>query len=180
MNADVIVNSEVELVGLNLAKKHLKLEVENDEENELIEVAIASAISSVENYTGRIIREGYFKIDVKGTESFIVERLSLNDSIKEIQIVEKGREISLLPLSSGIQSKRGLEHYEISFKDVVLSPKQSLRVTIDIGFNSKTLPASIKSAMLLLIGEAYEKREDRIQGGNTAVNNLLRPYRKWI
>lgn len=179
-NTDVVVNNEVELVSLKLAKKHLKLDADYNEEDELIEVAIASAISQAENYTERKFIKSTLLIKVHKAESFIVERSSLNDTVQKVVVVEEGVDSIPLPSTSFSQTKRGPEHYEVSFKDVELQPGQSLEVSVAVGYDFKTLPKSILSALLLMVGDAFEKREDRNQGSNTAVNNLLRPYRKWL
>ncbi|MDM1408059.1 head-tail connector protein [Myroides sp. DF42-4-2] len=179
MNADVIAIENVEVVKLELAKKHLRLDVDNDDENMLIEVAIASAITQAENYTERVLKKGIIEFLTHNAESIVIERSSLNDEVQKVEVLEEGVGSVLLPASAYSQTKRGPEIYEVSFKDVVLDPGQQLKVTIELGFDSETLPKDILSAMLLMIGDAYEKREDRNQGNNTAVNNLLRPYRKW-
>lgn len=179
MNADVIAIENVEVVKLELAKKHLRLDADNDEENMLIEVAIASAITQAENYTERVLKKGIIEFLTHNTESIVIERSSLNDKIQKVEVVEEDVDSVLLPASAYSQTKRGSEIYEVSFKNVKLEPGQQLKVTIELGFDSETLPKDILSAMLLMIGDSFEKREDRNQGNNTAVNNLLRPYRKW-
>ena len=178
-NTDVVVNNEVELVSLKLAKKHLKLDADYNEEDELIEVAIASAISQAENYTERKFLKSTLLIKVHKAESFIVERSSLNGTVQKVVVVEEGVDSIPLPSTSFSQTKRGPEHYEVSFKDVELKSGQSLEVSVDSGFDSTDLPKPVLSAILLLVSDAYEKREDRNQGNNTVVNNILRPYRKW-
>lgn len=179
MNADVIVEENVELVSMELAKKQLRLDADDNEEDMLVDIAIASAITQAENYTARKLRKGLCKIQLYSTESIVVERLSLNDKILKVEILEENVDSFALPVSSFSQTKRGPEHYEVSFKEVELLPGQSLNVEIEFGFDADSLPKDITSAMLLLIGDAYERREDRGQSNDTAVKNLLRPYRKW-
>ncbi|WP_413513254.1 head-tail connector protein [Myroides odoratus] len=179
MNADVIAIENVEVVKLELAKKHLRLDADNDEENMLIEVAIASAITQAENYTERVLKKSKIEILTHNAESIVIERSSLNDKVQKVEVLEEDVDSVLLPASAYSQTKRGPEIYEVSFKNVTLEPEQQLKVTIELGFDSETLPKDILSALLLMVGDAYEKREDRNQGNNTAVNNLLRPYRKW-
>lgn len=177
---DVIVNNEVELVSMELAKKHLRLDAEYEEEDVLVDLAIASAITQVENYTERKVRNSLFVVTLNSSDSFVVERNSVNDRIKEVRLLEEGVDSIILPVTSSKMIKRGPEHYEISFVEVELNLGQTLEVDIEFGFTIESLPKDIISAILLLIGDSYEKREDRGQGVNTAVKNLLRPYRKWI
>ncbi|WP_158962590.1 head-tail connector protein [Myroides fluvii] len=179
MNADVIAIENVEVVKLELAKKHLRLDADNDEEDMLIELAIASAITQSENYTERVLKKGIIEFLTHNAESIVIERSSLNDKIQKVEVLGEGVDSILLPASAYSQTKRATEIYEVSFKNVKLEPEQQLKVTVELGFDSETLPKDILSAMLLMIGDSFEKREDRNQGNNTAVNNLLRPYRKW-
>ena len=179
VNTDVIVSDEVELVSLELAKKHLRLDAEYEDEDMLVELAIASAITQAENYIERTIKNSLFEVIVDSSDSFVVERKSLNDVLKEVRLLEEGVDSVILPASSSKIVKRGPEHYEVMFNDVNLSPGQTIEVSIEIGFTAESLPKDIISAILLMVGDAYERREDRAQSNNTAVINLLRPYRKW-
>lgn len=177
MNADVIAIENVEVVKLELAKKHLRLDVDNDDENMLIEVAIASAITQAENYTERVLKKGIIEFLTHNTE-LVIQRSSLNDKVQKVEVLEEGVESVLLPASAYYQVKIGPEIYGVVIREE-LQPSQQFKVTIELGFDSDSLPRDILSAMLLIVGDSFEKREDRNQGNNTAVNNLLRPYRKW-
>lgn len=177
MNADVIAIENVELVKLELTKKHLRLDADNDEENMLIEVAIASAITQAENYTERVLKKGIIEFLTHDTE-LVIQRSSLNDRVQKVEVLEEDVDSVLLPASTYYQVKIGPEIYGVVIRKELKSGQQ-FKVTIELGFDSDSLPRDILSAMLLMVGDAYEKREDRNQGNNTAVNNLLRPYRKW-
>lgn len=91
------------MISLELAKKHLRVELEDDYEDDLIELAIESAVKEAENYC------------------------------------------------------------EINFQETY----------------EDDLPGDIKSALLLLIADRYEKRENRKGENLTAARLLLNPYRKW-
>lgn len=177
MRTEVIVQNEIELISLALAKKHLRLEVDDDED-ELVQLAIASAISQAENYTERKLAKVSLVLLLENANAFHVEKQSLNDCIVKVAIQEDDIEI-ILPETSYKTTKRGIETYEVSFVGVDLQPNQTIAVYVDYGFDAETLPKPIKSAILLMIGDAYEKREDRNVSNNSAANNLLRPYRKW-
>lgn len=179
MRTEVIAHNENELISLALAKKHLRLEADDVEEDELVQIAIVSAISQAENYIERKLAKSELIIYVENTSSFHVEKQSLNDCISKVVVLEDDFEIENLPENSYKTTKRGVETYEISFSDVKLEPGQSLAIHIELGFTAETLPAPIKSAILLMIGDAYEKREDRNVATNSVANNILRPYRKW-
>lgn len=58
----------------------------------------------------------------------------------------------------------------------------AVRVTYDIGRDPADVSASLKSAMLLIIGDLYENRESQIVGAtvaeNATVDSLLQPHRR--
>lgn len=179
MRTEVIASKE-ELVSMVLVKKHLRLDVDSNEEDVLLDVAIASAISQVENYIERIVKFQQTIIKTKSKNSFIVECSSLVDVVEKVEIQEEGVDSIFLPESSFKQIKRGTETYEVVLVDVPdLVGGQEYAIYVDQGYDSESLPKPILSAILLFIGDAYEKREDRGQYVNTAAHNLLRPYRKW-
>lgn len=180
MKVEVVVN-EVELVSLDLAKKHLRIDPKDKLEDELIEIAIASAISQVESFTERPLKSQNTIIEINRFQSLIIERGSLVDRVTKVEIREVGVDSIPLPEATFKTAKQNAEVYELSFTEKVpeLLPNQKVFITIDQGYTDKTIPKPIVSAILLLVGDAFEKREDRIQTINLATRNLLRPYRKW-
>lgn len=181
MKVEVVVNEEIELVSLDLAKKHLRIDPNDTLEDEIIEIAIASAISQVENFTERPLKSQNTIIEISHFQSLIIERGSLVDRVTKVEIREADVDSILLPEATFKTTKQNAEVYELSFTEQVpaLLPNQKVFITIDQGYTEKTIPKPIISAILLLIGDAFEKREDRIQTINLATRNLLRPYRKW-
>lgn len=91
------------MIFLDLVKKHLRVEIDDCFEDDLIELAIQSAVKEAENYC------------------------------------------------------------EIDFQETY----------------GDDLPADIKSALLLLIADRYDKRENRKGENVSAARLLLNPYRKW-
>lgn len=170
----------VVLLDLKLVKKHLKVDVDDVGEDDLIELYMASALTVAENYTGRKFTKGQLEIVQDSAADIAIERVSMNDVVQKVEVVEEGVESILLSASSySCVNVVNSEVYTLKFKGVLLEEGQQLRIIVDYGYTSKTLPKVVKQAMLLSVGESYEKREERAQGSNSAVNNLLRPYRKW-
>ncbi|MDX4973707.1 head-tail connector protein [Myroides odoratimimus] len=169
----------VVLLDLKLAKKHLRVEEDYVEDDELIELQIASALAVAENYTSRKLVKGQLEIVTDSTSDVTIEKKSMNDVLQGVEVIEEGVDSIALPTSAYYVNVGNSELYTVKFRDVVLNERQQLKIVVDYGYTAKTLPKPIKQAMLLNVGEAYEKREDRAQGNNSAVNNLLRPYRKW-
>lgn len=179
VKAEVKEEEGVVLLDLKLAKKHLRVEEDYVEDDELIELQIASALAVAENYTGRRFAKGQIEIVTDSTSYVTIEKKSMNDVVQGVEVIEEGIDSITLPASAYYVNVDNSELYTVKFRDVVLTEGQQLKIVIDYGYTSKTLPKPIKQAMLLSVGEAFEKREDRAQGNNSAVNNLLRPYKKW-
>lgn len=61
--------------------------------------------------------------------------------------------------------------------------RDAVRVTFTAGYGDATkVPAPIKQAILLMVGDMYQNREGKIAGGvqiNPTVDRLLTPYRRW-
>lgn len=167
------------LLDLKLAKKHIRVEEDVEYDDDLIELQIASALAVAENYTGRKFCKGVLEIEQDNTDSITIEKLSMNDTVDKVEVVEDGVDSIVLPPNAYYASAMNTEVYVLKFRGVSLTDKQKLKVTIGFGYTKKTIPKPVIQAMLLAVGEAFEKREDRAQGNNSAVNNLLRPYKKW-
>lgn len=61
-----------------------------------------------------------------------------------------------------------------------LAQAQAVTVTYSAGYaDAASVPAAIKQAILLMVGDMYENREDSIKRLPTAVEYLLQPYRVW-
>lgn len=180
VKAEVKEEEGVVLLDLKLTKKHLRVDDDDVKEDDLIELYMASALTVAENYTGRKFVKGQLEIVQDSTADIAIEKVSMNDIVQKVEVIENGVEPILLPASSySSVNVINSEVYTLKFKGVLLKEGQQLRVVVDYGYTSKTLPKVVKQAMLLSVGESYEKREERAQGSNSAVNNLLRPYRKW-
>lgn len=176
---DAVVHNEVELLSLSVVKKHVRLEEEYTDEDELILVYMASAISIAENYIERKLNKGQAVFpDLKGG-LIGFERMSVNDVVSKVEVVKLEGDANVIETASYSQTKFRGEYYDLKLDNVILGPGESFTVTVDYGFGSGNLPGDIKSALLLLVGDLFEKREDRNVGDNSVVKNLLRPYRKW-
>ena len=175
-NIQINQSEDNQVVSLALAKLHCK--VYGDEENELIELMIASAQEMAQNVTSRPIGLQTVKVTMDGFDVYRFESVSA-DLIEKVEYYPgDGGGLVQLPDGAFTLSESGVyftEPYQSSFvrNDAVV-------ITIKRGYDAETCPKPIKQAMLLMIGDSYERREDRGEiGYNSAVHNLLRPYRKW-
>ena len=60
----------------------------------------------------------------------------------------------------------------------VYDKPNAVKITYTAGYaNAAAVPAQLKYAMLLMIGEMYERRENHVKNLPTAVEHLMHPYK---
>ncbi|KQS45917.1 hypothetical protein ASG38_15010 [Flavobacterium sp. Leaf359] len=171
------------VVTLAQAKKHLKVDADFTEEDDLIETYIGSAQANAEGYIGKAVGSQRLVIVIPGFES-VIFAASLNDTVEKVEYYPDGDD-SMETLSEESYSlrKHGLEAQELKFRDPLpaLSVRDdAVKVTIKRGFSASDCPKPIKQAIHLMVGDSYERREDRGEiGYNSASASLMRQYRKW-
>jgi len=182
-NTTIIPTTDASAVTLAQAKKQLRLEDDFTEEDDLIESYIDSAQLVCENFINRAIGSRKFIIELDAFSTPITYEGSSNDTIEKIEYYAPGgTELTLLnPTEYSFKKSMLIECFDVKFKTILLTDKRddAVLITIDQGWQSDKVPAPIKQAMLLLVSDSYERREDREQGYNQASMNLLRPYRKY-
>lgn len=166
------------VVPLALVKKHLK--VQHDLDNDYIEMLISNAFDIAQQFTGaRFLKSiAYFNAnklystirihdDVFSIESITYK--DLNDETKYIDLDhveltyinqnETYFTINPIPLfTEGVDSVR-----------VMYQRNSTVLAECD-------LPGTVKQAILLMVGEFYEYREDRVWNLPKASERLLRPF----
>jgi len=168
-----------EAVSLDLAKKHLNIEADYHDDDELIQGYIASAVDFVEGYTGRplIFETVYNSV---GFKEFCFSAIAKYEgtTIQYIGVNDVGEsEVLDLPIENyQIDNTRSLSDFIIGYQSplpVLFPDIENVIVKVRSG-----CPAALKHAVLLKVGEAYAFRENRpVNGVNNSVYNLCRNYR---
>lgn len=171
------------VVPLAQAKKHLKVDADFTEEDDLIETYIGSAQANAEGYMGKAVGSQKLVIVLPGFEA-VIFAASLNDSVDKVEYYpEGGDSMETLSDTSYTLRKHGLEAQELKFREplpVLPVRDDAVKVTIRRGFSVSDCPKPIRQAILLMVGDSYERREDRGEiGYNSASASLMRQYRKW-
>lgn len=151
----------------------------------LLEALLAAAIDRAENFTGLSIKlkayEGAldaFPEDGGPIEIAyppLVEILGVtygNDSemqfFDDYALDDYSQPARIQPLSPGAWPTQAY-------------PLAGIRISFEAGYDATNLPAAIRQALLLMVGDWYEHREDSGEKQNYPLNNgvvaLLRPYR---
>lgn len=176
-----VIKSELPdgLVALGLVKKHLRVEEDYTDDDELIDMYRSAAETAIENFIERPLRlqtTVYTSTDFK---DFVFERKAINDEVESVQYwTDPETEPSELSKDHYSVSRQGTETFRVTFKD---TPEEVVKVEIKIrqGYDAQTLPKDIKHALFLLVTEAYDKRDNIPNVINTKARALVLPYRKW-
>lgn len=169
------------VLTLALVKEHLA--VEDTLRDNLITLYLGSAQAMAENKTGRAVGLQTFVMLLDCFDTIVFGKSS-NDAITKIEYYPEGSdELSELPGTAYSVTDYSVDSLQLAFVGTL--PALSLRddavkVTVGRGYAAAACPEPIKTAMLLMIADSLERREDRGEVGyNSASDNLLRAYRKW-
>lgn len=176
-----------EPVSLVEAKAHLRVGL--DEEDDLISALIVTAREHVENVTGRQLVTAAKELTLSGfdvrDDCLILLPYPPLQSVDTITYIDTG----------GDEQTLAANKYQV---DMTVEPAEllpawgeswpatrcqfgSVTIAYTAGYgDAADVPAAIKAAMLLIVGNLYENREDAvidtIVGKIGAVDSLLRPY----
>jgi uncharacterized phiE125 gp8 family phage protein len=166
------------------------LRVDSSDEDTLIGVLITAARSMAEAYTRRILMTTTIEEFFDGFPDY------RNPKDKDILYLSRGPIQSITSVkyvdTLGDEQTVSSENYRT---DLVSEPA---RISSDNGWtatkdtvnavvvrylcgysSSSDVPAPIRQAMLLIIGEMYEKRQDSVKQLPTAAEYLMNPFRVW-
>ena len=177
-------------VALPDVKQHLR--VDHDDENSLITAYIEAATAHLDGYSGALGRalinqewrqdfDGFCRILRLPLPNVSAAAVTYDDADGVEQTVAGG---SFRILSDHISA------YVAASLDTVWPSARmdagSVRVTFTAGFGDEPadVPASLRSAILLMVGDLYENRATVSERGSgridmsTTVNALIAPYRR--
>ena len=168
------------VLTLAKAKKHLRLEASFTDEDDLIEDYIDAATTAAENYIGGNITDKNITFTCDSFDSpFIFEAFPVK-AITSVKYFEPGEElIKTLDGSSYSLTNQSAKVAVIRFKnDLPNIDKRFAAVKIVVTLGMATVEKPIVSAIMLMVADFYERREDRPEVISTASMSLLRPYKK--
>ena len=191
MSYTIITPATLEALTVDEVKAYLR--VDSDAEDTLLGVLIKASTEMAESYLGRfllttVIEEFYdfFPVYKTGVDPFRGDRNIIYLSRGPVQTVASvkyidgnGDEITVdaSDYRTDLVSEPSRifpEHGWYGTKDTV----NAVIIRYTCGYTQASdVPANIKMAMLLMIGEMYEKRMDSVHRLPTASEFLLNPYR---
>lgn len=174
-----------EIISLAIARKQLQLEEDFTEDDTLIQLYIDAAITEAENYTNIEISEKKFRVDGKSFEdalTFSKQKIQAIDSIKYIDVDGVTQTIA-----AEKYSLQKVDKYEnkITFSEDYTLPEvkeftpNAVQISVTVGYESGKVPKAIQKALLLMITNSYEFRNDAVKEKCTASENVLHKYRRY-
>lgn len=183
MVTNVVITPEEEALLINIAKikKHLRVELEYADENEVILAYFYAAVEMAENFIGGHIRQKNIKIECNTFDSpfvfeaFPVISITGVNYFEENAPDEKTLDVGYYKLTSET-FKRFVLRYN---NELPAIQKRDDAVSINIKVGMEKLPRPIEQAILIMVADMFERREDRVETISTASAALLRPYKKY-
>lgn len=169
MTTQTVAYTGNEPVTLDEAKNYLRVDFDTDDM--LIQGLIEAARSHAESYTNLIIRDATIKVSFEKFQGWYY----LNGPVVSITSMaltdEQGTETNV-PNTGYFLNRSELP----ARLYVTHEPAEVVRfvtITYMAGFTDTVIPASIKNAILHMIGDWYENRDDSVRRFPTTARRLL-------
>lgn len=185
-NTTTTVTASILPIGFfALVKKHLRIDIDFLDEDDLIQAYINTAVVQCENYIGGHISTKTVVINTDGFDNPLV----LNDfPVKSVSSVSYLPALStvtyiVMPSTDYKLAADNNKHFCIYFLKTLpytLERYDALSISYTVGYD--VLPLAIQQAIFLMVGAMYEGREDETKTTFqriSSANNLLNAYKKF-
>lgn len=169
------------------ALKHLKLDdrdgdgniITPQEDQDEVSDMIASAIAQVENHCKPIFMARDYVMNIEAWQAKVLFPFYPVNSITAVEYIDVDGNYQTLPVDNfKLVSYASTRESKVIFKGDLPEIKEDTEITIKGSCGTNKVPADVKKAVKLLIGDSDTYREDRpVPGSDRAVNALLRPYK---
>jgi uncharacterized phiE125 gp8 family phage protein len=180
-DVSITPGTATEVVTLAKAKKYLRIESSFTDEDDLIQDYIDSAVVMAENYIGGHIADKNMVIKSTGFDNPLVFEVFPVKTVTSIKYYEAGvEEEKTLDVSEYVLNSETQKRFAIRYKNTLPSVQDRFdAVTVTINIGMETIEKPIAQAVMLMVADMYERREDRPEVLSTASMSLLRPYKKF-
>ena len=171
-----VVTPAAQIITTGDAKTHLR--VDGTSEDTYINGLVRAATSVIENYTERQLGIATWLLQVNELRDIDLPKHPVS-MISQIQYYDRGN--ALQTLNTGLYDLiAGEEKSSLVFEDELpdLSDRvDAVQITFVSGYNS--IPDVLVSAVLLVLGSLYDKRDDTVKKLPTAAEYLAQPYKRY-
>lgn len=174
------------------AKRHLRIELDDLTEDAAIEEKIAAATAIAENETARklVTQTIRYVVDCFPSRDYIELPGGKLQSITSLTYTDSTGAATVWTSSNYFAStthEPGRLHlaYGISWPSVTLKPADGIAIQYVVGYGDDIdVPSAIRAAILLILGDLWENREDTVIGQGFApvqlprgADHLLAPHK---
>lgn len=174
----VITAPTVEPVTLDEAKLHLR--VDGDAEDTLITALIGAARDYCERFTGAALAAQELELTIDSTDQIFLPLAPL-DEVATVTKIKEGVETLLTEGSDYWIDTQSLpaQIHLLDVSSVQIMPVDKFTLRINYSVAPAPLQPMIRAALMLKLGMIYSDRggENQNEYADTAIDNLLRPYR---
>ncbi len=180
-DVSIVNGTPTEVVTLAKAKKQLRIESSFTDEDDLIQNYIDAAVTNAENYLGTHIVDKVMTFKMTGFDNPLIFEASPVKAITSIKYYQEGNDTEQTMASENyVLTSQNSKTYAIRFKNELPTVQDRFdAVTVVINTGMVTIDKTISQAILLMVSDMYERREDRGEIVSTASMSLLRPYKKF-
>jgi len=169
------------LITLSEAKAHLRIEADFTAEDDIVQAYLAGAISTAEAYVNRGTFTDAVLTVTQGGDAVIRVNDWRKETLTAVELMENDAQpwapMPETNYATGFKHDcKGIEYPALYF--IGLDTDDDSEYTVRATW-SLTVPAAVKSACLLILGDLYSYREDRGDIHNRRAITLLRPHRKY-
>lgn len=177
----ISAGTATDVVTLAKAKKHLRVDADFTDEDDLIQDYIDAAVTQAENYIGGHITDKNIVIKMTGFDNPLVFEAFPVKAVTSVKYFEQGDETEkTMDAVNYTLTAETSKRFAIRFKgDLPTVQDRFDAVTVTINVGMETIDKPIAQAVLLMVADMYERREDRAEVLSTAAMSLLRSYKKF-
>lgn len=170
-----ILPTELDVVSISEIKAHLRLD--HDHENNYLKMLLRVMTNMVEEYTNKSL--------LNQTWQLVHQKPKLGKSHEQVIELPRGpvHEVISLHHLSLQERRQKMRHFSVetcgSLTKILCSADyNTVEVVYRAGYGDAPhhVPAMLRQAILLGIGEMYEKRQNAFHSPDTLVHALMRPY----
>lgn len=180
---------EAAVIPVSISDLKAYLRIDGNEENDLLDSLIRSAVDWVENYTRRALITQTWQVELP--------RFPWKDHVHlpwpPLQSVESvvytnfdNQELDFEAFTADLHRNTAVLNYGCTWPAAVLAPVDPVVIEFVCGYgdDAKDVPAAIRNAIKLLSAHLYENREPVVIGSTISripftIEALLGPYR-WV
>lgn len=189
MGLELVTPPTAEPFDVTAAKVHLRVDVDQTDEDALIESLITAAREAIEARTGRALLEQAWALTFDRFPSSRLQpidlpRLPLKEITKISYVDASGATVIVAPAAYLVERSLNRARITPAYGQVWPTARcaaNAVRVEFTAGYTAETLPKALVAAMKLLVGSWYLNREHVVTGTIATelpdtVSALLGPY----